>query len=214
MNKEDDNLKTIVIATKNKGKIREMEQAFEGLPVKLVPLSDFGALPDAVEDGETFEENAKIKAQFYRKETKTACLADDSGLEVEALGGAPGVYSARFAGEHATDEANNQKLLDEIAKKGLASSPAAYRCVLAFADTDGTTLTAEGSCEGAIRPAARGNGGFGYDPYFYMEENKTMAELTLAEKDAISHRGKALREMARKLSAHLQVCFSKSECDS
>ncbi len=193
-------MKTIVIATKNKGKIREMTQAFEGLPVKLVPLSDFGELPDAIEDGKTFEENAKIKAQYYMKKTKTACLADDSGLEAEALGGAPGVYSARFAGEHADDNANNKKLLDEIAKKGLVSSPAAYRCVLAFADTDGTVLTAEGSCTGVIRPEAHGNGGFGYDPYFYIDENKTMAELTLAEKDAISHRGKALRKMAVQLS--------------
>lgn len=196
-------LKTIVIATKNKGKIREMTQAFEGLPVKLVPLSDFGELPDAVEDGTTFEDNAKIKARFYMEETKTACLADDSGLEVEALGGAPGVHSARFAGGHASDEANNEKLLAEIARKGLNSSPAAYRCVLAFVDTNGATLTAEGSCNGVIRPKAKGSGGFGYDPYFYIEENKTMAELTLAEKDAISHRGKALREMAAQLSAYL-----------
>ena len=214
MSKEEDKLKTIVIATKNKGKIREMAQAFAGLPVKLVPLSAFGELPDAVEDGATFEENAKIKAEFYRKETKTACLADDSGLEAAALGGAPGVYSARFAGEHATDDANNEKLLAEIAKRGADSSPAAYRCVLAFNDTDGTTLTAEGSCEGAIRPEARGNGGFGYDPYFYIEENKTMAELTLAEKDAISHRGKALREMARKLSAYLRDCGDAAPQDA
>ena len=197
-------MKTIVIATKNKGKIREMTQAFEGLPVKLVPLSDFGELPDAVEDGKTFEENAKIKAQYYMKKTKTACLADDSGLEAKALGGAPGVYSARFAGEHADDNANNKKLLDEIAKKGLVSSPAAYRCVLAFADTDGAVLTTEGSCTGVIRPEARGNGGFGYDPYFYIDENKTMAELTLGEKDAISHRGKALRKMAVQLSSYFR----------
>ena len=179
-----------------------MTQAFEGLPIKLLPLSDFGELPDAVEDGKTFEENAKIKAHYYMKKTKTACLADDSGLEIEALGNAPGVHSARFAGEHATDEANNKKMLAEISKKGIASSPAAYRCVLAYADTDGTVLTSEGRCEGVIRPTARGDGGFGYDPYFYIEENKTMAELTLSEKDAISHRGIALREMAKKLQNH------------
>ncbi len=197
-------MKTIVIATKNKGKIREMTQAFEGLPVKLLPLSEFGNLPDAVEDGKTFKENAIIKARFYMEKTKTACLADDSGLEADALDGAPGVYSARFAGEHATDEANNEKLLAEIAKKGLSSSPAAYRCVLAFIDSDGMTLTAEGSCKGIIRLKARGSGGFGYDPYFYIEENKTMAELTLAEKDAVSHRGKALRAMAKQLSSYLR----------
>ena len=197
-------MKAIIIATKNKGKIREMTQAFEGLPIKLLPLSDFGELPDAVEDGKTFEENAKIKAQYYMKKTNTACLADDSGLEAEALNGAPGVYSARFAGEHADDDANNKKLLDEIAKKGIASSPAAYRCVLAYADTDGTVLTAEGSCTGVIRPEARGSGGFGYDPYFYIDDNKTMAELTLAEKDAISHRGKALRKMMIQLSSYFR----------
>ena len=188
-----------------------MTQAFEGLPIKLLPLSDFGELPDAVEDGKTFEENAKIKAQYYMKKTNTACLADDSGLETEALDGAPGIYSARFAGEHADDDANNKKLLDEIAKKGLASSPAAYRCVLAFADTDGTVLTAEGSCTGVIRPEARGSGGFGYDPYFYIDDNKTMAELTLAEKDAISHRGKALRKMTIQLSSYFR---KKSERNS
>ena len=204
-------MKAIIIATKNKGKIREMTQAFEGLPIKLLPLSDFGELPDAVEDGKTFEENAKIKAQYYMKKTNTACLADDSGLEAEALNGAPGVYSARFAGEHADDDANNKKLLDEIAKKGLASSPAAYRCVLAFADTDGTVLTSEGSCTGVIRPEARGSGGFGYDPYFYIDDNKTMAELTLAEKDAISHRGKALRKMTIQLSSYFR---KKSERNS
>ena len=181
-----------------------MTQAFEELPVKLVPLSDFGELSDAIEDGKSFEENAKIKARYYMKKTNTACLADDSGLEVEALGGTPGIYSARFAGEHADDNSNNKKLLNEIAKKGLISSPAAYRCVLAFADTNDTILTTEGSCTGFIRPEARGNGGFGYDPYFYIDENKTMAELTLTEKDAISHRGKALRKMAIKLSSYFR----------
>ena len=197
-------MKTIVIATKNKGKIREMEQAFRNLPIQLLPLSDFGNLPEAVEDGTTFAANAIIKAKFYMEKTGSACLADDSGIEVEILDGAPGVYSARFAGEHATDDANNEKLLVEIAKKGAPSSPAAYRCVLAFVDTDGATLTAEGSCAGIIRPEARGNGGFGYDPFFYIDKNRTMAELTLVEKDAISHRGKALREMADQLALYLR----------
>lgn len=196
-------MKTIVIATKNKGKIREMTQAFSSLPVKLVPLSDFGELPDAVEDGNTFEDNAKIKALFYMKETNTACLADDSGIEVEALNGAPGVHSARYAGEHASDEANNKRLLDDLARIGVSSSPAAYRCVLAFADTDGIVLISDGSCEGVIHPKAKGDGGFGYDPYFYVSEEKTMAELTLTEKDAISHRGKALRQMAERLGQYL-----------
>ncbi len=197
-------MKKIVVATKNKGKIREMMAAFDSLEVELVPLSDFGELPDAVEDGETFEENALIKARFYMEQTGCACLADDSGLEVEALDWAPGVYSARFAGYHADDKANNDKLLSELAKLGKNESKARYACVLAFVDINGKELTAKGTCNGVIRPIARGNGGFGYDPYFYISEEKTMAELTLEEKDKISHRGSALREMAVKLAGQLK----------
>ncbi len=196
------NVKKIVIATKNQGKIREMLHAFAGLDVELVSLAAFGPLPDAIEDGDTFADNARIKAAFYREQTGCACLADDSGLSVAALDGAPGVYSARFAGDHADDDANNARLLAELAKKGAASSDAAYHCVLAFCDLDGTVLTAEGICRGTIRGEARGTGGFGYDPYFYIGE-KTMAELTLAEKDGVSHRGAALRQMAKKLEEYL-----------
>lgn len=195
-------MKKIVVATKNKGKIREMMDAFKELDVELVPLSEFGELPDAVEDGSTFKENSLIKARFYMEKTKCACLADDSGLEVEALGGAPGVYSARFAGYHADDKANNAKLLSELEKLGKSESKAAYACALAFVDTDGTEICSFGSCEGVIRPVARGDGGFGYDPYFYISADKTMAELTLTEKDKISHRGAALREMAKKLAVY------------
>ncbi len=192
-------MKKIVVATKNPGKVREMIRAFEGLPVELVPLSDFGELPDATEDGETFEANAEKKARFYMEQTKEACLADDSGLTVEALGGGPGVHSARFAGEHADDAANNAKLLSELRRAGTDHSPAAYRCALAFVDTDGTLLMAKGSCLGVIQFAPRGSGGFGYDPYFYVGDKKTMAELTLEEKNVISHRGEALRAMAKRL---------------
>lgn len=196
-------MKKIVVATKNPGKIREMTMAFRELPVELVALASFGSLPDAVEDGATFAANAEIKARFYMQATGVACLADDSGLEVEALGGAPGVYSARFAGYHADDAANNAKLLDELTRVGRAQSAAAYRCVLAFVDTNGRSLLASGSCQGAVKKEPRGVGGFGYDPYFYIEENKTMAELTLQEKDKISHRGNALREMAKLLNVYL-----------
>lgn len=197
-------MKKIVVATKNKGKIREMADAFKDLEVELIPLSSFGEVPDAVEDGDTFEKNAIIKATYYMKITGCSCLADDSGLEVEALDGAPGVYSARFAGYHADDMTNNSKLLSEIEKTGNLSSPAAYRCVLAFVDINGKTFVADGSCEGVIRPVARGSGGFGYDPYFYISETKTMAELTLEEKDKISHRGMALRKMAKKIADYLK----------
>ena len=197
-------MKKIVVATKNKGKIKEMMQAFADLPVELVPLSAFGELPDAVEDGTTFAANACLKADFYRRQTKCACLADDSGLETAVLNGAPGIYSARFAGEQATDEENNAKLLQEIKKKGQETSAAAYRCVLAFVDEDGTCLTAEGSCCGEIRPQAKGQNGFGYDSYFYLGD-RTLAEYTLAEKDAVSHRGEALRRMAKKLALLLET---------
>lgn len=196
-------MKKIVVATKNQGKVREILHAFQGLEVELVSLADFGELPDAVEDGETFEDNARIKANFYRQQTGCACLADDSGLEVAVLGNAPGVHSARFAGEHADDAANNAKLVAELEHIGVEESSAAYRCVLVFVDTDGTIFTASGSCPGAVRKTARGAGGFGYDPYFYIDAVHTMAEIALEEKEKISHRGAALRAMAKKLEAYL-----------
>ena len=198
-------MKKIVVATKNKGKIREMMKAFAGLEVELVPLSEFGELPDAEENGATFSENAFAKAEFYMKQTNTACLADDSGLEIDVLDGAPGVYSARFAGFHADDEANNEKMREELRAHNVKESKAAYKCVLSFVDINGEKLEAEGSCEGVVRDAApKGEGGFGYDPYFYIADDKTMAELSLEEKDAVSHRGKALRIMGNLLGNYLK----------
>ena len=199
-------MKQIVIATKNKGKVREMREALSHLPVEVVSLAEFGALPDAVEDGETFAENARIKASFYREKTGCACLADDSGLEVEVLGGKPGIYSARFAGFHADDATNNEKLMEELRKAGVESSPADYRCALAFVDEDGTSLLTDGRCDGTVRMVPKGENGFGYDPYFYTEAypGRTMAELSLEEKDAISHRGRALRAMVKELEERLR----------
>ena len=189
----------IVIATKNQGKVREMINAFQGLPVELVSLADLAErFQEPVEDGDTFAANSLLKAEYYCKQTGMACLADDSGLEVEALGGAPGVYSARFAGENASDAGNNAKLQQELKKLGRESSPAAYQCALTFMDAEGRVLTAKGFCRGEIRLQARGENGFGYDPYFYVGD-VTMAEMSLAEKQAISHRGAALREMAKLL---------------
>ncbi len=197
-------MKRIVIATKNEGKLREMRNAFAELPVEVAALSDFGSLPDAVEDGETFLDNARKKARFFMEKTGYACIADDSGIEVEAFGGGPGVYSARFAGEHGDDEANNRKLVEELRRLGLEESPADYRCVLVFVDTDGSELIADGRCDGAVRQEPRGTNGFGYDPYFYVGKDRTMAEMTLSEKDEISHRGKALREIAGLLKGYLR----------
>ncbi len=180
-------------------KVKEMRLVLKNLPLEILSLADFDNLPDAVEDGATFEENALIKAKFFREQTELACLADDSGLEVDALNGLPGVHSARFAGYHADDITNNQKLLDELKKIGVTESAAAYRCALAFVDTDGTELLTEGKISGKIKTVAQGSGGFGYDPYFYIDERRTMAQLSVDEKNLISHRGAALREMILKL---------------
>ena len=196
----------IVIATSNKGKIQEMVNAFENLSIELISLAELPEkYPEPIEDGNTFKANSLIKAKYYQQQTGMACLADDSGLEVEALSGAPGVYSARFSGESASDADNNAKLQQELKKLGRESSPAAYQCALTFMDAEGRTLTAKGFCRGEIRLQARGENGFGYDPYFYVGD-VTMAEMSLAEKQAISHRGAALREMAVLLQDYLAGC--------
>lgn len=199
-------MKKILIATKNQGKFREMKAALAELPVEILSLSDFENLPDAVENGNTFEENARIKAKFFHELTGYACLADDSGLEVAALGGAPGINSARFAGYHADDGTNNQVLLRELEKVGVSESPADYRCAMVFVDDNGEEIKTVGKVDGIIRKVPRGNGGFGYDPYFYLDAEKTMAQLTPTEKSAISHRGEALRKMIPILKERL-VCI-------
>ncbi|MBR1728449.1 MAG: RdgB/HAM1 family non-canonical purine NTP pyrophosphatase [Selenomonadaceae bacterium] len=196
-------MKKIVIATKNEKKILELKAAFSALPVEILSLDDFGELPDAIEDGNTFEENAEIKARFFMSKTNCACLADDSGLEVDALNGLPGVHSARFVGYHGDDAANNQKLLDELDRVGVAEAKSDYRCALVFIDLNGTKFETQGICYGTIKKIARGTGGFGYDPYFYFDSGKTMAELSLEEKDKISHRGAALRQMVDQLKKYL-----------
>lgn len=202
--------KIILIATSNEGKVREMEKAFEGLPVHLVPLScirevlpDAGEIEEPVEDGGTFLENARIKAHYYRTQTGLAALADDSGLTVEVLGGAPGVYSARYAGVHGDDAANNRKLIAEIRAQGTENAAAAYHCALVLVLEDGRELGAEGTCAGFIRPEARGTEGFGYDPHFYRADGRSMAELSRAEKHTISHRGAALDMMKKMLAEAL-----------
>ena len=197
-------MKKIVLASKNLDKVKEMRLALKDLPVEILSLADFAEIPDAIEDGATFEENAIIKAKFFCKQTGLACLADDSGLEVDALGGLPGVHSARFAGYHADDNTNNQKLLDELKKICATESNADYRCALAFVDTDGTQILTQGKVEGKIKTVAKGSGGFGYDPYFYLDESRTMAEISVAEKNKISHRGAALREMILKLKGRFR----------
>lgn len=200
-------MKKIVIATGNPGKLREMRDAFSGLPVEVLSLADFEEFPEPAEDGATFEANALTKARYYMARTGCACVADDSGLEVAALGGAPGVFSARYAGAHGDDEANNVKVVALLAARGLAASAADYLCVLAYCDPGGREITAEGRCDGFFGSPPRGENGFGYDPYFYVKDERyagrTMAQLTLEEKDGISHRGQALRKLAAELQSVL-----------
>ena len=184
----------LVIATKNQGKITEIRDLLSEFAVKLKSLDDFKPIPEVVEDGETFDENAYKKASFTAKILGMPALADDSGLLVEALDGAPGVLSARYAGENATDEQRIAKLLRAL--KGRAHRKAAFECVLSIAVPSGPALTYEARCEGLIAEQPAGQNGFGYDPIFYYPPlNKTFAQMTLKEKSQVSHRGKALNEL-------------------
>jgi len=193
----------LIVATRNHGKSREIREFLQGFPVEIKDLNDFGPIPEAVEDGETFEENAYKKASFTAKVLGFPALADDSGLEVEALGGAPGVHSARYAGPQADDAANNRKLLAALA--GNPHRNARFCCGLSLAVPSGPALTYEATCEGVIGEAPRGEHGFGYDPLFYYPPlAKTFAELTIEEKAQVSHRGKALRELRDEFNKVLQ----------
>lgn len=184
----------LVLATRNKGKTLEMKELLQDFPVEIKNLDDFGPIPPVKEDGATFDDNAYKKASFTAKVLGLPALADDSGLEVEALGGAPGVHSARYAGPDATDEKNNVKLLAEM--EGKASRAAAFMCVISIAVPSGSALTYEARCEGLIAEVPSGDQGFGYDPVFYYPPlEKTFAQLTPQEKNAVSHRGKAFEEL-------------------
>lgn len=196
----------IVIASSNQGKIREIVEIFSGLDVKLLTKDDVGAWPDDIEEsGVTYLDNALIKARSICETTGLPALADDSGIEVDALDGAPGVHSARFAGPEADDEANNRKLADLLAATPRNKRSARYICVAVVVFPDGEEIAAYGTCEGMIAEEPRGEGGFGYDPWFIpFGGSRTMAELTPKEKHGISHRGKALRELAEKLPRHPQ----------
>lgn len=197
-------MREIVIASGNRGKVQEIAQALAGLPVRVLPLDVVGDWPAPVETGATMMENARIKADYYAACTGRACLADDSGLEVDALGGLPGVYSARFAGVHGDDAANNAKLLALLADVPEKARTARFRCCLALREPGGRTIMAEGVCEGIILRAPRGTSGFGYDPLFYLPQlGRTMAELDTAAKNAISHRGRALADLRAKLEGWL-----------
>ena len=193
----------LVVATKNPGKLGEIREIL-GPEVRLLSLADFPGVGDIVEDGRTFEANAIKKAFAVASHTGCVSLADDSGLEVDALDGAPGVYSARFAGEKATDAQNNLKLLRLLENTPDEQRTARFRCVIAVVAPDGSVQTAEGAAEGRILRSPRGTGGFGYDPLFLVSGGlRTFAELPLQEKNRLSHRGKALQSAFPMLSRFL-----------
>jgi XTP/dITP diphosphohydrolase len=188
------NYPVIVIATRNPGKTKEIRGLLEGFPVDIKNLTDFGPIPEVEEDGTTFDENAYKKSSFTARVLGYPALADDSGLAVAALNGAPGVFSARYGGENATDEDRVRKLLAEM--KGRSDRRAAFECVISLAVPSGPALTYEGRCEGLLAEAPAGANGFGYDPvFFYPPLKKTFALLTREEKSRVSHRGKALHEL-------------------
>ncbi len=196
-------MKKLVIASRNSGKLKEFRDLLAGLPLEVKSLADYPEIGEIEETGCSFAENACIKAETTTRLTGEISLADDSGLEVDALGGRPGVWSARFAGPGAGDKENNQKLLFELDGLPKAKRTARFRACIAVAVPGKPTELAEGTCEGLITTEPRGKGGFGYDPLFLVPElQKTFAELTSAEKNSISHRARAM-EQARKILARL-----------
>lgn len=191
-------MNTLIIASNNAGKIREISEALKDLPLTIQSLKDYPQIKNIPENGKTFEENALIKARVAHQITGQYVLADDSGLECDDLGGAPGVYSARYAGNGATDEQNNQKLIADIQAAHDPCRFAQYVCVLVLIDPAGKEILIKETCEGLITMTPSGSGGFGYDPYFFLPDKKrTMAELPMEEKNKISHRGKALQKVKR-----------------
>ena len=200
-------LEELVLASGNKGKIAEFQRLMEDLAVQVHSMKEYPQIGEIVEDGSTFAENALIKARTVCKATGLAALADDSGLMVDALDGAPGIYSARYAGEAHNDAANNAKLLQDMADVTDEERTARFFCAIALVLPDGREYTVEGSCPGVILHELQGEGGFGYDPLFYIPDlGKTFAQLSMEEKNSISHRGNANRkavEIIRQLKGEL-----------
>ncbi|MGA9232898.1 MULTISPECIES: XTP/dITP diphosphatase [unclassified Exiguobacterium] len=194
----------IIVATRNAGKVKELEAMLGKLGYDVSSLLDYEAAPETDETGVTFEENAELKAKEAAAYFGHAVLADDSGLEVDALDGAPGVYSARFAGLEKSDAANNALLLEKLGNRSIEERTARFVCALSLAKPSGETLTVRGTMEGLIGFEAKGEHGFGYDPLFIVpSRNQTAAELTKDEKAAISHRGNALKKLELALTTFL-----------
>ena len=195
--------RTLVLATCNPGKTAEIIDLLKNFPVNIKNLDDFGPIPEVIEDGATFEENAYKKASQTARVLGLPAMADDSGLLVAALDGAPGVLSARYAGPRATDAERCQRLLADM--RGLSDRQAAFECVLSIAVPTGPALTYEARCEGMISLEPAGANGFGYDPVFFFPPlGRTFAQLSMAEKSRVSHRGLALRELRSEFDKVLQ----------
>ena len=192
-----------VLATHNPGKLREMGEILKDFGIEVVSPRDLGITVDVEETGTTFAENAMLKAKAICKEANLPAIADDSGLCVDALNGAPGVYSARYGGEGLDDKGRYMLLLSSL--RGAPTRAAHFACAVACAFPNGDTLTAEGRCDGSIAYAPLGEGGFGYDPVFLLPgTGKTFGQLSQEEKSAVSHRGRALKDFAGKLEAYLK----------
>ena len=194
-----------IIASKNKKKIAELERILNPLGIQAVTETDLNiSIPEVEETGVTFAENAFLKANSACIESGLPAIADDSGLCVEALDGAPGVYSARYSGENATDKSNNELLIENLKNVKKEGRGAKFCCAICVVFPNGDRLDCYGECKGFIGFEPSGNGGFGYDPYFYVNEN-SFASLSAEEKDKISHRGNALRELSVKLKEYLDA---------
>ena len=192
----------LLIATTNPGKVAEFRKLLAGLPIRVIGPEDLTqAVPDCIEKGGSFCENARIKARHWFNHSGLASLADDSGLAVEALDGAPGIYSARFAGDGATDKDNLERLLERIHGVDHSERGASFICCLALCRTNGSLVMFQGRCDGVILDHPRGRGGFGYDPVFYYPPlGKTFAQLDTEGKNRVSHRGRALQSLCEWLS--------------
>ncbi|MDF2700513.1 MAG: non-canonical purine pyrophosphatase [Haloplasmataceae bacterium] len=194
-------MEVVFIASKNKGKIKEFQHFFERYNTEVKSLVDIDEDIEIEETGSTFEENALIKARYLAKLLNKPALADDSGLEVDVINNEPGVFSARYAGSHGDDLANNKKLLAKVKEFPVKERKARFVCALALVNPEGEEIVVRGTSDGLIIDEMRGVNGFGYDPLFYIPKlNKTMGELTKTEKEAISHRGNALRLLGEKLN--------------
>ncbi len=193
-------IKEVVLATTNKGKVREFSRLLEGIFENVLSITDIGSPPEVIEDGLTFRDNALKKAREIAQYSGKLTLADDSGLEIDILEGRPGVYSARYSGKGASDKSNIDKVLEELGDN--TNRKARFVCVLALVDPNGDELVVEGFCKGEILSELRGEGGFGYDPIFYLpDREKTMAEIDPEIKNQISHRASALKKLKEELES-------------